>query len=139
VLSRNFIKEYPKGMALAVEVRNQEWFIDGKNSDQLFNLLCEEEKTAIVVDTAGRRDLLHMRLTSPHAFIRYVGANHSSDYTRLDDWVERVKQWREEGLRSLHFFVHQNIEKASPRLAAYFIQKINKELNLDLKVPFIAT
>jgi uncharacterized protein YecE (DUF72 family) len=136
---QNFIKGFPKGMPLAVEVRNKEWFLDGKENDQLSELLLKEEKVAIIVDTAGRRDLLHMRLTSPHAFIRYVGANHSSDYTRLDDWVKRIKQWRKEGLQSLHFFVHQNIEKESPLLSAYFIKKINKELNLNLKVPNIIT
>jgi uncharacterized protein YecE (DUF72 family) len=132
---QDFIKEFPKGMPLAIEVRNKEWFLDGIECDQFFDLLLENEKIAILVDTAGRRDLLHMRLTSPHAFIRYVGANHPSDYTRLDDWVERIKQWRKEGLRSLHFFVHQNIEKESPLLSAHFIQKMNKEFDLKLKVP----
>lgn len=131
----DFIKEFPKGMPLAIEVRNKEWFLDGIECDQFFDLLLENEKIAILVDTAGRRDLLHMRLTSPHAFIRYVGANHPSDYTRLDDWVERIKQWRKEGLQSLHFFVHQNIEKESPLLSAHFIQKMNKEFDLNLKVP----
>lgn len=135
---QDFIKEFPKGMPLAVEVRNQEWFIDRKENDQLSDLLHEEDKIAILVDTAGRRDLLHMRLSSPHAFIRYVGANHPSDYTRLDDWIERIKIWRKEGLQSLHFFVHQNIEKESPLLAAYFIQRVNEEFNLNLKVPVMA-
>jgi uncharacterized protein YecE (DUF72 family) len=135
---QDFIKEFPKGMPLAVEVRNKDWFISSKEGDHLFKLLLKESKIAILVDTAGRRDLLHMRLSSPHAFIRYVGANHPSDYTRLDDWVERIKQWRQEGLQSLHFFVHQNIEKESPLLSAYFIQKMNKEFNLNLKVPAMA-
>jgi hypothetical protein len=78
-----------------------------------------------------------MRLTSPDVFMRYVGANHSTDYTRLDDWVNRIKQWRKEGMRSLHFFVHQNIEIESPLLAAYFINQLNRELDLDLKVPVV--
>jgi uncharacterized protein YecE (DUF72 family) len=135
---QDFIKDFPKRMPLAIEVRNKEWFHDGKESDQLSDLLREEDKIAIIVDTAGRRDLLHMRLSSPHAFIRYVGANHPSDYTRLDDWISRIKEWRQEGLKSLHFFVHQNVEKESPLLSAYFIEKINKELNLDLKVPIVS-
>lgn len=134
---QDFIKEFPKGMPLAVEVRNQEWFIDGKENDKLYDLLREKDKISILVDTAGRRDLLHMRLSSPQAFIRYVGANHSSDYTRLDDWIERIKIWRQEGLQSLHFFVHQNIEKESPLLSAYFIKKINEEFHLNLKVPIM--
>lgn len=130
-----FVKQFPKGMPLAVEVRNEAWFTDSKESDKFFQLLEDEDQTAVIVDTAGRRDLLHMRLTSPAAFIRYVGANHSSDYSRLDDWIKRIKKWRKEGLQSLHFFVHQNIEKESPLLSAYFIKELNKVFDLKLKVP----
>jgi uncharacterized protein YecE (DUF72 family) len=136
---QDFIEAFPKGMPLAVEVRNQEWFNNSQYSDQMSDLLRKEEKIAIIVDAAGRRDLLHMRLTAPDVFIRYVGANHSTFYTRLADWVNRIKQWRKDGMRSLHFFVHQNIEIESPLLAAYFIKQLNRELDLDLKVPIVNT
>jgi uncharacterized protein YecE (DUF72 family) len=92
-------------------------------------------KTNIIVDTAGRRDMLHMRLTSSTAFVRYVGANHSSDYPRLDEWLQRIKTWKAQGLQELYFFVHQNIELESPLLSAYFIQKLNEEFGTALKVP----
>jgi uncharacterized protein YecE (DUF72 family) len=91
--------------------------------------------TNIIVDTAGRRDILHMRLTSPVAFIRYVGANHESDYARLDEWIERIKNWQKKGLQQLYFFVHQNIEKESPLLATYFIEKLNAACKLHLTIP----
>lgn len=133
-----FVKEYPKVIPLAVELRNSEWFSDSAVTDKVFELFRSENTTPIIVDTAGRRDLLHMRLTSPKAFVRYVGANHASDYTRLDDWLERIEHWRAEGLESLHFFVHQNVEKESPLLSAYFIEKLNKRFDLDLKVPKMA-
>ena len=89
----------------------------------------------VLVDTAGRRDMLHMRLTNNEAFIRYVGANHPTDYPRLDDWVERLKVWKNKGLKNIHFFVHQNIEKESPLLSAYFIDNLNKELGANLVIP----
>ena len=76
-----------------------------------------------------------MRLTNSTAFIRYVGANHESDYARLDDWVERLKIWNDQGVKEIDFFIHQNMEKESPLLAAYFIEKLNKELNCNLKIP----
>lgn len=133
-----FVKEYPKVIPLAVELRNKEWFSDPVVTDKVFELFRSENVTPVIVDTAGRRDMLHMHLTSPKAFIRYVGANHSSDYTRLDDWLERIAEWRSKGLESLHFFVHQNIEKESPLLSAYFIEKLNKKFDLDLKVPKMA-
>lgn len=131
----NFVKKFPKGFPLAVEVRNQDWFLDNAASQKLYKLLEDHKVANVVVDTAGRRDLLHMRLTTPTAFVRYVGANHKSDYTRLDDWIERIKDWKEAGLNSLYFFVHQNVELESPLLSAYFIEKLNKEFGLTLKIP----
>ena len=76
-----------------------------------------------------------MRLTTPSVFIRYVGANHESDYSRLDVWMDRIKRWADQGMENLYFFVHQNLEKESPVLSAYFIEKLNKELELDLTIP----
>ena len=133
-----FVQEWPKEVPLAIELRNNEWFTD----QEIFNKICvlfEKHKiTNIIVDTAGRRDMLHMRLTTPVAFIRYVGANAESDYTRLDDWIERIKAWKEEGLEKLYFFVHQNIEKASPLLSAYFIENLNKEFGTSIHIPEMA-
>lgn len=133
-----FIIEFPKGIPLAVELRNTEWFNDKEVAEKVYSLFEKNNITNIIVDTAGRRDLLHMRLTTPIAFVRYVGANHHpSDYTRLDQWVEKIKKWREQGLNELYFFMHQNKEVESPKLAAYFIQKINPLLDLNLKIPMI--
>lgn len=130
-----FLKKFPASVPIAIELRNEEWYSDKKVQDALHVLLVKYKKTFILVDTAARRDILHMRLTSDKTFIRYVGANHESDYSRLDDWVKRIKVWRKEGLNELYFFVHQNIELESPLLSAYFIEKMNKEFDLELKVP----
>ena len=132
---KKVIEDFPKGVPLGIEVRNNEWFSDPKVQDDFCQLLEKNDMTNIIVDTAGRRDMLHMRLTNSVAFIRYVGANHPSDLERLDDWIERIKKWRKEGLEKLYFFVHQNIEVESPLLATYFIERLNQELKLDLKVP----
>lgn len=130
-----FVNKWPKEVPLAIELRNTEWFTD----EEIFNKTCElfeqNNITNIIVDTAGRRDMLHMRLTTPNAFIRYVGANHESDYARLEDWLKHLTKWKKEGLQNLYFFVHQNIEKASPLLSAYFIENLNKEWKTDLPVP----
>jgi len=131
-----FIEKFPKAIPLAVEMRNTEWFNDAKAANELYSLFEKHNITNILVDTAGRRDLLHMRLTTPVVFIRYVGANQpESDRRRLDDWIDRLKIWTDHGLRDIYFFVHQNIEMESPLLSAYFIERLNKELNLTLKKP----
>lgn len=131
----NFLAEFPKGYPLAVEVRNEEWFADKDLSERFFRLLERQGMTNIIVDTAGRRDMLHMRLTTPVAFVRYVGANAPSDYERLEEWVAVLKDWKAAGLQRLYFFIHQNIEKESPLLAGHFIEQLNKALGLSLKAP----
>lgn len=135
---KQVLTHFPVGIPLAVEVRNEAWFADKKIWDAYTSLLEELKITNIIVDTAGRRDMLHMHLTTPAAFIRYVGANHSSDSIRLDDWVKRIKKWRKEGLQRLYFFIHQNVEAESPLLAAHFIKELNAALKLSLNIPALA-
>lgn len=131
----DFVDFWPEGMPLAMEFRHTDWYNDPAVAKELYALLEENNITNVIVDTAGRRDLMHMRLTNNEAFIRYVGANHPTDYLRLDDWVQRLKEWKAQGLRHIHFFVHQNKEKESPLLAAHFIRELNKQLGSELKVP----
>ncbi|MDR2273443.1 MAG: DUF72 domain-containing protein [Sphingobacterium sp.] len=130
-----FLHDWPKDVPLALEVRNKDWFSKVEVTKELYTLLEETNVTNVLVDTAGRRDMLHMRLTTPVAFIRYVGANHDSDYERLDNWVEVLKLWRDNGLQKLYFFIHQNVEIESPLLATHFIKKINETFDLNLKHP----
>ncbi|TSE10845.1 MULTISPECIES: DUF72 domain-containing protein [Aquimarina] len=130
-----FIEQWPKEIRLAVEFRHTDWFNDTVVANDLYTLLENNNVANIITDTAGRRDLLHMRLTNNEAFIRYVGANHETDYTRLDDWIKRLGEWKEQGISNIHFFVHQNIEKESPLLSKYFISKLNEHLNVDLSLP----
>lgn len=120
---------------MAIELRHTDWYNDETVATRTYQLFEEHNVSNIITDTAGRRDLLHMRLTTPDAFIRYVGANHETDYSRLDEWVDRLKIWKDHGLRNLYFFVHQNVEKESPLLSAYFIEKLNKALGTDLDLP----
>ncbi|XCF05053.1 DUF72 domain-containing protein [Tamlana crocina] len=131
----DFVENWPKEIPLAVEFRHTDWYNDNKVAEDLFQLLESHNISNVIVDTAGRRDLMHMRLTNPTAFVRYVGANHPTDYSRLDDWVERLKTWKAQGIKEIDFFTHQNIEKESPLLSAYFIKKLNDELGYQLKIP----
>ncbi len=135
---QDFVIKWPREMRLAVELRHPEWYANETVFGELCQVLEENNITHIITDTAGRRDLIHMRLTSPFTFIRYTGANHESDYTRLDDWFEQLKKWIEQGAQEINFFVHQNLEKASPLLSAYLIKRMNEELGYDLIIPEVA-
>jgi len=123
-------------MPLAMEFRHTDWYNDPEVSKKLYALLEKNKIANVLVDTAGRRDLMHMRLTTPTAFVRWVGANvPDSDRERLDEWVDRIAAWKKAGLQNLYFFVHQNIEKESPLLSAYFIEKLNKKIKSKLTPP----
>jgi len=133
-----FTEIWPKEIPLAIEFRHTDWYNNKTIAEELYHLLEEHNIANVLVDTAGRRDLMHMCMTNDEAFIRYVGANHKSDYSRLDDWVKRLKEWVDHGLQKIHFFVHQNLEVASPLLSAHFITKLNAELGTKLVIPKLA-
>lgn len=133
-----FIKIWPKYIPLAVELRDHEWYQDPHISNELFDLLEKNGIATVITDTAGRRDLIHMNLTTPQCFIRFTGANHSTDYQRLDDWFERIKLWINLGIQDIYFFVHQNMEIESPLLSAYLIKRLNNELGFNIKIPDVA-
>lgn len=132
---QNFIESWPKETPLAIEVRHKDWFADIAVNKDFYQLLEENNIANVLVDTAGRRDMIHNRLTNNEAFVRYVGANHPTDYDRLDNWIEKLKEWVAAGLENIHFFIHQNLEKESPLLATHFIKNINSEFDLNLRIP----
>lgn len=134
-LLEKFVSIWPTDLPLTVELRNTEWFNDPVIANDLYQLLESNNVSNTLVDTAGRRDIMHMRMTTAYPFIRYVGANHESDYKRLDDWVDRVESWIAQGMQELYFFIHQNLEVESPLLSAYLIEKLNSKLGYDLKIP----
>jgi uncharacterized protein YecE (DUF72 family) len=133
-----FVENWKDEVPLAIEFRHTDWYNDKNVSSKLYELLETHNIANVLVDTAGRRDLMHMRLTTPTAFIRWVGANKpESDRSRLDEWIGRIAKWKKAGLQKLFFFVHQNVEKESPALAAYFIERLNKKIGTKLPIPKI--
>ena len=131
-----FVENWTPKIPLAIEFRHTDWYNDETVSSKLYQLLETCGVTNVLVDTAGRRDLMHMRLTTSTAFIRWVGANDpESDRSRLEDWIGRISKWKKAGLQKLFFFVHQNDEQESPALAAHFIERLNKKIGTDLTIP----
>ena len=130
-----FIEYWPKEFSLALEFRHADWYNDPKVSEELFHLLQVNGMANILTDTPGRRDMLHMRLTNDEAFIRFVAANHTCDYDRIDDWLVRLQQWHSRGLRKVSFFVHQQMTRDSSLLATYLVQELNNAFGLQMHVP----
>jgi uncharacterized protein YecE (DUF72 family) len=131
-----FVENWKYKVPLAIEFRHTNWYNDAAVSSQLYALLEKHGITNVLVDTAGRRDLMHMRLTTSTAFVRWVGSNDpESDRARLNQWIPRIVKWKKAGLQKLFFFVHQNDEQESPALAAHFIERLNKKVGTTLPIP----
>lgn len=131
----NFIETFPEDVELFLELRHPEWYTNGYHKE-LYDFLKKEQRGTIITDATGRRDCVHMHLTTPECFIRFVGNSlHPTDYTRIDDWVQRIKQWKEQGLKKCYFFMHQHEELHSPELIKYLIEQLNEHCGTKLTPP----
>jgi len=132
----HFLKSLPTHVQFFLEVRHRDWFGKDKSREELFSTLKEMNIGAVVTDTAGRRDCAHMHLTIPKTFVRYVGNSlHHTDYSRIDDWVNRVKWWLDNGIKEVYFFVHMHEETTSPELTVYLVDRLNAVCGLKLMKP----
>ncbi|RFZ85178.1 DUF72 domain-containing protein [Mucilaginibacter terrenus] len=131
-----FLETLDPCVKVAVELRNKKWYSDTGAHTEVFNLFAELKMGTIISDTSGRRDCVHMDLTTTDAIVRFVGNNlDATDYKRMDDWVGRIGEWSAKGLKSLYFFMHQNNEKFVPEACIYFINKVNARLGTSVKAP----
>ncbi len=133
----HFIEHFPKDVPMFLELRHPEWYNqpEGYNME-LFDFLRKKKRGTIITDAAGRRDCVHMHLSTPECFIRFVGNSlHPTDYTRIDDWVKRIKKWMNAGLETCYFFMHQHEELHSPELIKYLIEQLNKHCGTKLDAP----
>ncbi|MDE3143480.1 MAG: DUF72 domain-containing protein [Bacteroidota bacterium] len=132
----DFLRSLPTDLQFFLEVRHPDWFAKENIRHELFETLQQINVGAVITDTSGRRDCAHMHLTVPKAFIRYVGNSlHATDYTRIDEWINRIKFWLDNGLKELYFFMHMHDETYSPELTVYLIDKLNAICGLTLQKP----
>ncbi|WP_207426345.1 DUF72 domain-containing protein [Pedobacter sp. SYSU D00535] len=133
---RAYLEHLPSDLQIFVEVRHPEWFGNEHVRREFFSMLKTVGRGAIITDASGRRDCVHMHLSTPEAFIRFVGNGlHPTDYKRIDDWAERISGWVNSGLESVYFFLHQHDEKDTPILGDYTVKKFNEVLGINLAAP----
>lgn len=134
-VTREFIESLPAGQQYYMEFRHEEWFSNTTERKQLFNLLAEHKIGTVITDSSGRRDAVHMELTIPEVFVRFVGngeAHRESDFKRIDDWVAKFKEWGDRGLEKVYFITHQHDQMEPYILAKYAIEQFNKYLGAEL-------
>jgi uncharacterized protein YecE (DUF72 family) len=152
---QEYARRLPRDFKTCVELRHEDWFrkgaaAGGKGTAVTTALLQEQVSAArdtwallrelgvgtVITDTPGRRDCLHMKLTAPVAFIRFVANNlHRTDFIRIDAWIDRLKEWMDKGLREIYFFIHNRQEVNTPDLCKYAVERLNAIYGLHLKPP----
>ena len=132
----SYLSDWPSDVPLAVEFRHPGWFDRARLRDRAFDLLEEYGISPVITDTAGRRDVIHQRLTTDTVFIRFVGNRlHATDYLRVDTWVRRIQEWLTAGMQRIYFIVHQPEEHLCVDLAIYTIEQLNLYSGLHLSPP----
>ena len=133
---QQLLMHIPRGFRIAVELRHPAWFSDAVARQELFAFFREHGIVTVITDTAGRRDVLHQTLTAHCAFIRFTGNNlHSTDYVRIDAWVERLCVWLKKGLSTVYFFLHEPEKALCADLAVYMLEQLSRLAGLRLPQP----
>jgi uncharacterized protein YecE (DUF72 family) len=135
VLER-FLKQFPENIPLAIEVRQEDIFNNKKYTFNYLDILRQNNIFTVITDVAGRRDVLHQGVTGKTTVIRFIGNDlHPTDYTRIDAWVLKLKEWFDLGLHEVYFFIHEPDNQNVPVLAEYLATKIETLFELNLTKP----
>jgi len=136
----SYLQSLPGDINFFLDLRHAEWFLNEKLRRELFNTLYRLKIGAVITDTAGRRECVHMHLTIPKAFVRYVGNNmHATDHVRIDGWVERIKGWLDNGLQQLFFIMHMEEEICAPEMTVYMADRLKAVCGIEVKKPAFIT
>ncbi|UOR04498.1 DUF72 domain-containing protein [Hymenobacter aerilatus] len=131
-----YLLDFPAEIPLAVELRHPAWFAHAELFATVSAMLEALGKTLVLSDVAGRRDVLHMRLTTPTAFIRLNGHGLvPSDYQRADAWAERLAAWLGTGLQTAYVFIHQKDIMHSPLWTQHFLQRLQQLTGIAVEPP----
>jgi uncharacterized protein YecE (DUF72 family) len=133
---QKLLEYIPPNFPWAVEFRHPAWFSDSILQQEVVDLLKKQHMVAVMSDVAGRRDVLHQTLTTPSTFIRFRGyIQETNNYTRLNAWIERLKQWWEQGLNQVYFILHETEKAFCIDLALYLAKALNQQMGLQVPVP----
>lgn len=134
----NYLRSLPAGFPVSVEFRHERWFSDKRIWQDTCTMLESLGVGTVMSDVSGRRDVLHMTLTTNDLMLRFVGNElHPTDYTRIDEWCRRITEWIKKGLKNIYIFVHCGDNTFAPELTHYWIKNLNKLNNLRIREPKI--
>jgi len=131
-----FLQTFPSDVPLALELRNENFYNSEENLEKTIQLLEKYKRTFLLTDVSGRRDILHMALTSDTTMVRFVGNNlHETDFNRIDEWVSKLNSWQAYGLNKVYFFPHEPDNIKAPEISEYLCDHIKKIDNFNVRGP----
>ncbi len=135
---KKFIDLFPVDMRFAIEFRHEDWFRNENAWKSILDYMYKKNISAVITDTPGRRDVLHLDLSANSVMIRFKGNNlHASDYERVNQWSEKLKSMINNGVNEIYFFVHQEEESLGIELAQQLVQELNNTLFEKFRFPKI--
>ncbi len=135
----NYVEKLPRNLEFAVEFRHESWFIANqygeKPIEEAAQILQKYQIATIQSDVAGRRDVLHQCLTTNLLALRFVGNDlHPTDYSRTDEWLQKIGQWAGQGLAKTYLFIHEPANVKAPEMAVYWLEKL-QQLGYAVQLP----
>lgn len=128
---RGYLRDFPDGFRLAVEVRNRKWL-----NDEFYRML-SEHSVALVLS-----DLYYMPrlkvVTTDFTYIRWLGRRQDvpddsfsemvKERTReLEWWAERVERWLATGT-TVYAFANNRYQGHAPATVALFLNKLREAM-----------
>jgi len=135
-----FFKAFPTEFDLSIELRHESWFSDQIVMDELQDMAIQYNIGLLMTDVAGRRDVLHMRVCNDYIMVRFVGNAtvtelHQTDYERIDEWIDRLKLYTDNGIKKIYFFPHEPDNILAPELGEYICNKIQENTTIQTRGP----
>lgn len=132
----SYLLSLPIDLQVAVEFRHESWFLPASNADFVWETMRKRQMVAIITDTAGRRDALHMRLSAPILILRFGGYfPHATDTLRIRQWMDRIHLWQQQGLEEVHVWIHQPDSLYTPESAVQWADAFAERLGVKTKSP----
>jgi len=131
-----YLQALPRDLPVTVEFRHPDWFTGSAAAERVFDVMELLGIGTCLSDTAGRRDVVNMRLTTDFFLLRFVGNGlHETDLERMKDWAQRLSDWTANGLREVYVFMHQPDALLTPEASVELVQLLNKYSKAELQAP----
>lgn len=129
-----FVEAWPKDFELSLELRHPSWFQNNHVLAALRNYLQTKGVGLVILDVAGRRDLVHTSVSAPFVQLRLIGNSlHPSDIQRVQDWSIKFEKWSSLGLKKVFFFAHQPDDILAPEFSREVVKILNHNCHANLQ------